>query len=54
MPSGPLDIATLRAVTPGCAHVVHFDHAGSSLMPQPVIDAVVDHTVPEGGIGGYE
>jgi len=47
-------IAALRSETPGCQHVVHFNHAGSSLMPQRVIDAVVAHTVREGEIGGYE
>jgi cysteine desulfurase / selenocysteine lyase len=49
-----IDVDTLRAQTPGCANVTHFNHAGASLMPQSVIDAVVTHTIREGDIGGYE
>src|SRR4026208_1824604 len=49
-----LDVDALRSDTPGCGQVIHFNHAGSSLMPQSVIDAVVSHTVREGEIGGYE
>jgi selenocysteine lyase/cysteine desulfurase len=48
-----IDIAELRTQTPGCKRVIHFDHAGSSLLPQSVIDAVVNHTIREGQIGGY-
>ena len=47
-------ITTLREETPGCAHVAHFNHAGSSLSPQPVLDAVVDHLTLEARTGGYE
>ncbi|HEV2068005.1 MAG TPA: aminotransferase class V-fold PLP-dependent enzyme [Thermomicrobiales bacterium] len=47
-------ITALRADTPGCAHVAHFNHAGSSLSPQPVLDAVIDHLTLEASIGGYE
>ncbi len=50
----PEEIARFRTDTPGCAHVVHFNHSGSSLMPQPVVDAVIDHTRLEAEIGGYE
>ena len=49
-----LNVAALRAETPGCATVRHFNHAGSSLMPEPVLDAVIDHLRLEAEIGGYE
>ncbi len=49
-----IDVERERSRTPGCSHVAHFNHAGSSLMPQSVIDAVVNHTVRESEIGGYE
>ncbi len=48
------DVALLRAETPGCAGVAHFNHAGSSLMPQPVIDALLGHLEREVRTGGYE
>ena len=53
-PTQTLVVDALRADTPGCAHVVHVNHAGSSLMPRQVIDAVIEHTVLEGDIGGDE
>ena len=49
-----LDIKKIRADTPGVADVVHLAAAGSGLMPQPVIDAIVDHTLLEAHVGGYE
>ena len=36
------DLARARAETRGCADIVHLNHAGASLMPAPVADAVVD------------
>src|SRR4051794_36416471 len=48
------EIEHARAETPGCANVLHFNHAGASLMPQPVIDATIGHLQREAEIGGYE
>ena len=50
----PLDLARLRADTPGVAHRVHLNNAGAALMPQPVLDAMLGHLRREAEIGGYE
>src|SRR6185436_10319615 len=48
------DLEHARRDTPGCAHVLHLNNAGASLMPQPVVDAVIEHLQLEARIGGYE
>lgn len=48
-----LDIEKLRNETPGCREVLHFENAGSSLMPTPVIQAVREHLELEIKAGGY-
>ena len=49
-----LDLAALRAQTPGCAHVLHLNAAGSALPSQRTLDATVGHLRREAEIGGYE
>ena len=49
-----IDIEKVRADTPGIGNVAHFNNAGASLMPTPVLDAQIDHLKLEASIGGYE
>ena len=49
-----MDIAALRADTPACANMIHFNNAGASLMPRPVYEALTEHLALEAEIGGYE
>lgn len=49
-----LDLARLRAETPGCAHVLHLNAAGAALPSQRTLDATLGHLQLEATIGGYE
>ena len=49
-----IDLDAIRADTPGVEHVTHLIACGAALMPQPVVDAVIDHIRLEAHIGGYE
>ena len=49
-----IDVEQLRAETPGIGNSVHLLASGSALMPQTVVDAVVNYTLLEAQIGGYE
>jgi selenocysteine lyase/cysteine desulfurase len=49
-----IDVAAARADTPGAAFVTHFNNAGASLPPRPVLDTVTDYLREESRYGGYE
>src|SRR5690349_20322807 len=49
-----MDIAALRAATPGCARIAHFNHAGASLMSEPVLEAIQDLLRAEAAEGPVE
>ncbi|MQS15664.1 aminotransferase class V-fold PLP-dependent enzyme [Streptomyces kaniharaensis] len=53
-PEPLLDLAALRADTPGCEAVIHFNNAGCGLTARPVLQAMLDHLHLEAAIGGYE
>lgn len=41
----------LRAATPGCARIIHFNHAGASLPSQATLDAIIEQLQRE-ALGG--
>lgn len=49
-----INVEKVRADTPGCTEVLHFNNAGASLPPNPVFQSVIDHLELERKIGGYE
>ena len=49
-----LDTERLRADTPACERLAHFNNAGASLMPAPVYAAMTEHLALEQRVGGYE
>lgn len=49
-----IDLPHLRADTPACENIAHFNNAGASLMSRPVYTAMTDHLALEQVIGSYE
>ena len=49
-----IDVAAIRADTPGVEHVAHLNNAGAALPPSVVTRTVVQHLELEAAIGGYE
>jgi selenocysteine lyase/cysteine desulfurase len=49
-----IDIDKARLDTPSSQRMIHFNNAGSSLSPTPVVQAVASHLALEQEVGGYE
>jgi selenocysteine lyase/cysteine desulfurase len=48
-----IDVGRVRADTPGCHDVAHFNNAGAALPTRAVLDTVVEHLELEARVGGY-
>ena len=49
-----VDTEALRALTPGCESVAHFNHAGASLPSRAVLDTIIGHLQDEARLGPME
>ena len=49
-----IDVERYRKDTPGCQTKIHFNNAGASLLPTPVLSAMRDYLTLESVTGGYE
>jgi len=48
-----IDVSRVRADTPGCREVAHFNNAGAALPTREVLDTVIEHLELEARVGGY-
>jgi selenocysteine lyase/cysteine desulfurase len=51
---GYIDVERVRRETPAVGRLIHFNNAGASLSPEPVVAALFAHLRLEQEIGGYE
>lgn len=49
-----ISLAQVRADTPACEHLIHFNNAGCALSPAAVTTSVTNHLRLEQELGGYE
>ena len=49
-----IDIEKVRADTPGCHDLIHFNNAGAALPTRQVLDAQIEYLRRESRMGGYE
>lgn len=49
-----INLDSIRGETPGCRTKMHFNNAGASLMPAPVVEAMTGYIRLESLTGGYE
>lgn len=54
LPHWAFDFIRARHETPGAEGVIHFNNAGASLMPECVLETVIEHLRLEARMGGYE
>ncbi|WP_419904077.1 aminotransferase class V-fold PLP-dependent enzyme [Kiloniella sp.] len=54
MKNNVIDINQVRKETRACGKIIHFNNAGSSLMPAPVSDTFHEYLDYEEQLGGYE
>src|SRR5476651_2269277 len=53
-PLSEADVVLLREATPGCSHVIHFNHSGASLPSQATLDAIITQLNREARVGPME
>ena len=54
VPHWAFDFERARHETPGADGVIHFNNAGASLVPECVLETVIEHLRLEARMGGYE